>query len=465
MKKNILIILSSDEYINNYVSTKSFSEIEKKYNCSYLISKKVSKSNLITKYYKKETYSFDENLKNQHINFMNLLCFKYKKKSSSFYLRLKKFDNLHNLQFKKTISSYSIGKKIIANIFFWIKKKKAFIFKIIHCSNLIFPFYSRKKISELDVDIEFEKKFLIFSPDLVLFPSSAYDPEGFDIIRICKKLNIPSIFLVDNWDNLSSKTIFWQRPSIIGVWGRQSLNHAINIQGFKKSQVRIVGTPRFNHYYKLRNKNLKSHFDEDYVLFLGAALPFDEASVLRKLNVIIDKNSDNFKNLKIIYRPHPFRQGNDTIIGENLKNIIIDPQLLESYKSIKKNIFPNLNYFPSLIKNSKFVIGGLTSMIIETLIFRKKYIALVHHEKNNITSPCNVYKNYIHFRELKYCKEISFCNNLDKLEKIFTNIWLKSKIIDKKKLDLRTDFFCHSDNKNYSHRLKNLCSNTLQKIN
>ena len=128
MKKNILIILSSDEYINNYVSTKSFSEIEKKYNCSYLISKKVSKSNLITKYYKKETYSFDENLKNQHINFMNLLCFKYKKKSSSFYLRLKKFDNLHNLQFKKTISSYSIGKKIIANIFFWIKKKKSFYF-------------------------------------------------------------------------------------------------------------------------------------------------------------------------------------------------------------------------------------------------------------------------------------------------------------------------------------------------
>ena len=463
MKKNILIVISSDEYINNYVTTKSFSEIEKKYNCSYLISKKVNRLNLISKYFKIKTYSFDEDLKNRHINFMNLLCFKYKKKSSSFYLRLKKFEHLYNVQFKRITSSHKLGKKIRANIFFWIKKKLLFIFKTIVCSNLIFPFYSSKKISELNIDIEFEKKFLSFSPDLALFPSSAYDPEGFDIIRICKKMNIPSIFLVDNWDNLSSKTILWQRPSVIGVWGQQSLNHAVNIQGFKKNQVNIIGTPRFNHYYKLRNKNLKSYFDGDYVLFLGSTLPFDEASVLRKLNKIIDKKSNIFKNLKIIYRPHPFRQGNDTIIGENLKNVIIDPQILESYKSLKKNILPNLNYFPSLIKNAKFVIGGLTSMIIETLIFRKKYIALVHSEKNNISSPHNVYKNYIHFSELKYCKEISFCNNLDKLEEIFTHTWLNSKTFDKMKLDLSTNFFCYSDNKDYSHRLKNLCVNTLSK--
>ena len=77
--------------------------------------------------------------------------------------------------------------------------------------------------------------------------------------------------------------------------------------------------------------------------------------------------------MKIIYRPHPYRQDKDTIIRDRLENVKIDPRVFKAYKTGNKNFHHNLQYYPNLIKNAKFVIRGLKSMIIEALIFRKKY--------------------------------------------------------------------------------------------
>jgi hypothetical protein len=47
LKKKILIFISSDLFIRNYIYTKSFKEIEKTYNCFYLLSSNVTLKNEI----------------------------------------------------------------------------------------------------------------------------------------------------------------------------------------------------------------------------------------------------------------------------------------------------------------------------------------------------------------------------------------------------------------------------------
>ncbi len=37
----------------------------------------------------------------------------------------------------------------------------------------------------------------------MVFPSSAYDPLGNDLVRTAKPRGIKTLFLIDNWDNLS----------------------------------------------------------------------------------------------------------------------------------------------------------------------------------------------------------------------------------------------------------------------
>ena len=58
-------------------------------------------------------------------------------------------------------------------------------------------------------------------------------------------------------------------------------------------------------------------------------------------------------------------------------------------------------YYEKLLSGSIFAVGGLSTVIIEFLIFEKEYIFLTYPEKSNLTDPYNLYKNQVHFNELK----------------------------------------------------------------
>ena len=51
--------------------------------------------------------------------------------------------------------------------------------------------------------------------------------------------------------------MFLRKPDFITVWGRQSLEHSVNFQGFKEKQIIPIGTLRFNIYYKTLNNHPK----------------------------------------------------------------------------------------------------------------------------------------------------------------------------------------------------------------
>ena len=87
-------------------------------------------------------------------------------------------------------------------------------------------------------------------PNLVIYPTNAFEPLVSEIPIICKKLKINSYFLIDNWDNLSSKSILINHPDFISVWGRQTANHARKIQDIPKKKIFICGTPRYESFFK-----------------------------------------------------------------------------------------------------------------------------------------------------------------------------------------------------------------------
>ena len=100
------------------------------------------------------------------------------------------------------------------------------------------------------------------------------------------------------------------------------------------------------------------------------------------LDNVLEKNKKIFLNTKIIYRYHPFRQRRNKF-NLKWKNIIIDPQLVENSK-LKGRNWPNLEYYPSLIKNCQFVVGGFTTMLLETTIFYKKFIAIGYDDGKSL---------------------------------------------------------------------------------
>lgn len=456
IKKNILIVINSDSYVRNYMTTNAFFEIENFFRCSYLVSDKVNVLDPFRAKVLLGRYAIEDAMQLRHYKIFSLLMWKYRAKSSSFYFRAMRGRRLH-FNFSK---DDSFIKKLLKATWRICRYTGRIPIDFIRNNNLIFPFYINWYKNTLRINAGLEEKIKASMPNIVLFPSSAYDPDGIDIVRICKKIGIPVLFLVDNWDNLSSKSILWEKPSYVAVWGKQSAEHAVNIQGFKKNQVTCIGTPRFDEYFQVRDTYLKSNFDFKYILFVGTALEFDEVGVLQRLNEIMSKHTDIFCSVKIIYRPHPWRQGNDSIIGKGLDNVIIDPQMIDAYTAMDSiNFQPDLSYYPSLLKNAEFVIGGLTSMIIEALIFRKRFMALAYDDGKNYTSQHNALKYYTHFQGLKEIEALSFCENFDQLEAIFISTWLSRNNIDTKKIDSQRRYFYFDDDRTYAIRLRDLCSN------
>jgi hypothetical protein len=192
---------------------------------------------------------------------------------------------------------------------------------------------------------------------------------------------------------------------------------------------------------------LDSYFPFPYILFVGTAVAFDEAGILIKINQIISENQDTFKGVKLIYRPHPWRQGSDSIADMDLPHIIIDPQLKDSYlkRDSTSSVQPNLSYYPALIKNAEFVMGGLTSMLIESLIFRKYYLALAYDDGVNLTSQHNVLKYYVHFKGLENVDSVNIIHDLENFADTFKEHWNNRNNIDKGNVDLQREYFLSQD--------------------
>ena len=391
----------------------------------------------------------------QHLRIFNLLMWRNRKKSISFAFRIKRFHQL-KLIFPHGTNFISRLIKTFWRLLQWLLIRfEAYVI----ASSPFFPMYLNLFIRNLKPHPLLKSVLEKVSPDLVIYPSSAYEAIGNDVISECKRLKIKSLFLIDNWDNLSSKSVLWQKPSYISVWGQQSKTHAIEIQGMHDKQIFTLGTPRFDSYFQLRDDELKSPYPFKYILFVGTTLPFNEAQALVAMNQAIDNNKSLFGDTKIIYRPHPWRQGKDSISQLTLNHVVIDEQLREAYskQDFSENIQPEISYYPKLLQNAEFVVGGLTSMVIEATIFRKPFVALVHEDGTPVSSPKNIYHNFTHFRDIDRMKNIIFCDSLDAID-VILEVAHKKKLNNRnEEIDADREHFYSNNNQAYCENLDSFC--------
>jgi len=448
----ILIIISSDTYIRNYITTGSFNEIAN-HDCYYIAEDKIGSKELLENtngfsgYYK-----VDEKTVSDHMELLNILMWRYRHKSKTFYFR---FLMLH---WPLTAQWYQENKP---------KNKLRWIFRIIRAlkypilgssvvSPISIPFYKGKL--EINPDIlRFIKKI---QPHLVIMPCSAYDPIGSDILKLKETNGFKTLFLIDNWDNLSSKSILWRLPDYMGVWGEQSKEHAIQIHGMPPQRVINIGTPRFEEYFFTNRDDHPSPYPFGYILFCGCAEPFDELGALHLLDEELSRNIADIKDIKIVYRPHPARKKRlcpDVFREEEFRKVIMDIQAKEYYyESVSKSYQPNLNYYPALLFNARLTIAPLTSMIIESLACGTKVLAVAYDDKVHFTSPHNVAKYATHLQGIEKLSGLYVCDSKSELGLLMRELITSPSNIERSEIHSSLKYFLFHDSTTYSKRLKNL---------
>ena len=449
--KKIVFLISSEIFYRNYMSTGLINLIQNEYNdLEILIRDDIPQPEKG----KLKTYNVSEKHENKHIQYLKILSWRYRKLSRTFKFRFLRTSQFRSINFSDLSNFRKVKLAIDSNI--RSLKRRAKVLTL--ANSMIFPITKFVFESILRPDNDISSYLKNIRPDAVIMPTSAYDPIVIDIINICQKESIKTVLLVDNWDNLSSKSILWRRPDAVGVWGEQTKEHAIEIQGLRIDQISCIGTPRFEQYFEKRHQLLGSHFDFKYILFVGQSLPSDERRIVQLIDDILCSPPFKENGIKLVYRPHPWAMDQSIASVESFKSVVIDPQIsakkLDSHRVEKFQ--PSLDYYPSLLQNAEFVVSSLTSMLIEASIFRKRVIAVAHNEPNNYTSPHRLLNEYKHFEGIEKLPNVTISHNEADFTDEFKYLMGDLDPVDEQSVDLNLRHFLSYEGTYFERLLKML---------
>jgi len=326
-------------------------------------------------------------------------------------------------------------KIILCNLLFFFKLDRL----VIHIFNKILNFSQPK-------NYEFLKKF-----KEIIFFGSPKDLNFDDLMYVCKKNKIKSKLIFTNWDNATTKP-YYLKPDEVYCWGRETSKLSKKIH---KISSKEIGSIRFEKHREVKKKynhikknQIKKKLNLDrnckYLFFAGVTFPFDEKNSLKILNNVIDKK---YKNLKIIYKAHPYgRVKVDNIFIKKLKNIIVIPE----------NKFSEFKNYYFLLNSIEGIISPFSTMVLEGLYYNKPALCLAFNDNNMNTFDWNNNSLFQpHLQILRKYKNPIWCYEKSKLEEKFIFFVNNLKKLSSNKTVFRKIIkdSIYMSNKNYLHRI------------
>jgi hypothetical protein len=462
----ILLAISADIYVRNYLRTDALSSLQRKYDLDIIadtnlaLAAEVEKHPLFAGF-----FSLAPDTERKHHLLFNLLMWRHRKKSRTFLYRW-----LRNSQWHLIKRQGSLLERTLSLVSWFVKaSRNPHGLRIpVLASAPLFPLISAVLRKSLPVNPDLEKYVRSNHYDMIMFPSAAFDSLSVDLARLGQKYNVPTLCLIDNWDNLTSKTVFWKKPDFLGVWGEQARQQAMSVHGFLAEQIHLLGTPRFDSYFATREaREEKRHYEFPYLLFVGSAMPFDEIGTLHALDRILESDHSIPANLRIVYRPHPWQQKRNSpavFDSRDFSRVDLDLQIKAAFdaglepEKTDPAFQPDLGYYPSLLRGAEAVIGPLTTMLFEASLCLRPVIALSYFDNYH---PNTGKRYFVHFEGMEKVPGFTFCNGASELYGHLKSA-LEHEAIRAKASDTRTSYFLFRDHLSYPDRLAQISTSVLE---
>jgi hypothetical protein len=403
-------------------------------------------------------FSFAPSMVQRHQLLFSLMMWHYRNRSRTFLFRWMRLANWGMVRTGAGTIPFvaSFSKWLLAGL-----RNQDAVLPPLLGNRFVFPFSSALIKSRLAINSELRDLVVSHKPDLIVFPSAAFEAAGIDAIRLGRELGIPTLSLIDNWDNLTSKTVYWIKPDRIGVWGEQAREQAVSIHRFDHAQVHLMGTPRFEQYFAARALKPETKGQKPYMLFVGSAMPFDELGALHALETHLEQEKIAPQDLRIVYRPHPWQQKRKTpslFRSEDFLYTDLDPQIAAAYASgvkpetTDRSFQPDLSYYPNLLRNARIVVGPLTTMLFEAVLCLRPVVALAYSDGSHYTTTRRYFS---HFDGLEQVPGFTFCEESAQLGNLVHRA-LGAPEISALESDQASRYFLHHDELAYPERLGRL---------
>ena len=465
----ILIVISHDTYVRNYLRTNALDALREHHECHIVAHRGLSLAEEVSQFPGFHGfYDLDASMEKKHHLLFNLLMWRYRKKSKTFFYRWLRNSNWHLINRSGTLLQRALS---YVHWFGAALLNPRGLRIPVMANPLVFPVVAGKLKHSIRANTSVKSLVQGQGFDLIAYPSAAFDSVSVDLVTIGRELGIPTLCLIDNWDNLSSKTVFWQKPDHLGVWGPQAKAQAEEIHGFDAERIHLVGTPRFDSYFAAReNKTPQSPYDFPYALYVGSAMPFDDIGTLRKIDKIIQDSPEFPEDFRVVYRPHPWqhkRNTDATFHPEEFSRVTLDSQFEEAYTAgvtagkTNPGFQPDLDYYPALLLSARFVVGPLTTMLFEASLCLRPVIGLSYCDGFHVNTSRRYFS---HFEGMEEVPGFIFCQDELSLERMMSNAF-SAVYVDAKTSDSVTGYFLYRDHRPYTTRLRETIDSVLSARN
>lgn len=254
-------------------------------------------------------------------------------------------------------------------------------------------------------------------PDVVLYPFTGVEATGYELVDTVAARHPDGdgpciVFLLNGWDNASSKGIFLREPDLTGAWGPGQAEELVTVQEYRASKVAAVGCARYEPLLRARRWADDGHLalysanDRPYILMAGATAPCDDKAILVALSTAVNAAG---LDLDIMYRPHPWAEKRiETDVDlDRLDHVIMDPQHDANWgaKGVSSDGYPEHDYYAQILLQAAGVVSPMSSVLVEAVLMGVPALALQHPGDPNRIGPDQIGK-WTHFRDLP-CLEAS----------------------------------------------------------
>jgi hypothetical protein len=158
---------------------------------------------------------------------------------------------------------------------------------------------------------ELERAVAALDVDAVLLVSrcvlGGHEP---DVLKVARRLGLPSIMLVWSWDNLSSKATLNEHPDLLIVWNEVQTREATAFHGIPADRVLALGAANFDCFFdELREVTPTPRVaDRAHLLYLGSSpkvVPDEPPVFARWLAAVRASADERLRTAEVVVRPHP----------------------------------------------------------------------------------------------------------------------------------------------------------------
>jgi hypothetical protein len=337
---------------------------------------------------------------------------RYMNRSNSFRFRIKRY----------ILGDYYESRSLLAK-FIWVNKSflKALrvVIRILIGKSLFFKYKEKVYFNKLKKQFNLsELQSLNFN--LLISWSQNAEPSAIASILLGKSIKVPSMVVVDNWDNLSSKSIFPLEPNALICFGQQSVDFAHSIQKFNECKIYPIGSARFEIY-----RGVIEGFETKeprQILYAGSSIAAEDLEILELFeNYYSTNNVDiNFK-----YRRHPYPQGPEL----NLDDLHLKfPRLFKPGEVACTNVLESLEQTKEELRSTKILVAMPTTFLLEGVLCNIPTILISFESKKVRTSSRMMIEELEHLRGIGNVHNIFLVKNSIELIATLTRLVTSSSL-------------------------------------